>query len=183
MQRSCITNEDKEQRNCVNTPAYYYSNGKLDHWRWLESADFFDGSMNMSESPRLGAPALGQINGFVGDIGYVRKKNTWDKRPPSTRGSVIVTCVYDESGVFLSTVNLGTSGTAALNPGLTKDSSGKLKWGRDHTLETSTRAPSWTLNTDLFTVSNEDRYAGFFTFYVRFEDADLSGICAETFEP
>lgn len=185
MQRSCITNEDQGQRNCVNTPAYHYSTGWVYHWRWLESADFFDGSMNMSESPRLGAPALGQINGFVGDVGYVRKKADRYSRsspPSSTRVPVIVFCVYDESGVFLSTANLETKKIPATNPGATKASSGELKWNADHTIETATRAVSYTLNTDLLTTSSEDRYAGFFSFHVRFEDADLSGICAETFE-
>ena len=187
VQRSCVTNEDQGKRNCVKTPAYHFSNGWLDHWRWLETADFSSGAGFMSESPRLGAPVLGQINGFVGDIGHIRKKASFGypptRKPRSMLQSIIASCVYDESGLFMNLINLGTGNTPVLNPGLTKSSKSKPQWTIDHSVETSTRVVTWTLNTDRLAISSEDRYASFFSFHVRSEDAELSEICAETFEP
>ena len=187
MQRSCVTNEDQGKRNCVQTPAYHFSNGWLDHWRWLETADFSSGAGFMSESPRLGAPVLGQINGFVGDIGHMRKKAFFGypptRKPRSMLQSIIASCVYDESGLFMNLINLGTGNTPVLNPGLTKSSKSKPQWTIDHSVETSTRVVTWTLDTDRLAISSEDRYASFFSFHVRSEDAELSEICAETFEP
>lgn len=183
-------------KQCFNTPAYVYEHHAADHWRWLIDPFNLAGHFGyLSKSVIYDGPLLGQVNGYVREgvslyepiAGCVGDCPPQPRRKRRQKQTVLIVCIFDEAGEYMDNMRLKMQNSLVLNPGLSPGISDyrdelKIDWTRDINIEQSSDTGTWDIPTAWLTMTDDDRYASFFSFHARLPEAGALEVCEKRFE-